>query len=134
MEKKYRTIVKGLLYEYHTASTKRIDPECDDEIGTLVTDISGGLNNGYYYTITRDNVTSSTSAISSVGGTMSVKNGDIIRIYDKDYFAADNGREYRKWEYIVSGLSAIQPSFSYPSAHITCFGGSTEQVVEIMLF
>ena len=122
-------------FENITASATQIDPECSDGFGTLkLSDIKEGLNNGYYYTITRDNETISTTAISSADGTMSVKNGDIIRIYDNDYFAADNGREYRKWEYTVNGLSAIQPSFSYPSAHITCFGGSTEQVVEIMLF
>lgn len=119
-------------FENITASATQIDPECSDGFGTLeLSKIYGGLNNGYYYTITRDNETISTTAISSADGTMSVKNGDIIRIYDKDYFAADNGREYRKWEYIVSGLSAIQPSFSYPPANIKCFGGTTEQVVEI---
>lgn len=121
-------------FENITASATQIDPECSDGFGTLtLSDIKEGLNNGYYYTITRDNVTSSTSAISSADGTMSVKNGDIIRIYDKDHFVGDIEKYHdsRKWEYTVSGLSAIQPSFSYPRANIKCFGGTTEQVVEI---
>lgn len=112
----------------------RSNPECSDGFGTLkLSEIHGGLNNGYYYTIIRNNETISTTAISSADGTMSVKNGDIIRIYDNDHFDGDieEYHDSRKWEYTVSGLSAIQPSFSYPRANIKCFGGTTEQVVEI---
>ncbi len=125
-------------FENITASATQIDPECSDGFGTLeLSEIQGGLNNGYYYTLNRDNTIIEENTISGKSVSINVQNGDRVKIYDnkKKENELFPYTEERAWPdkngYVVSGLSAIQPSFSYPRANIKCFGGTTEQVVEI---
>ncbi|MDD6002742.1 MAG: T9SS type A sorting domain-containing protein [Bacteroidales bacterium] len=123
-----------------SAKPELIQPECADGIGTLVlTDIKGGLNNGYYYTLNRNNTIIEESTISGNSVSINVQNGDRVKIYDNkkkenELFPYTEERawpENDKNVYWVEVEEAKRPSISTTITNPICYGSNGTLVASI---